>query len=70
MVNTAPVLTDASTICAACADGVIHFWDAATGAEKRRIATGAPYLAGVTVFEGRLFAADMAGVLRMFSLSS
>ena len=68
MVNTAPVLSDASTVCAACADGVIHFWDLATGAEKRRMATGAPYLAGVAVSEGRLFAADMAGFLRMFSI--
>ena len=68
MVNTSPVLTDASTVCAACADGVIHFWDRTTGAEKRRIVTGAPYLAGVTVSEGRIFAADMAGVLRMFAI--
>jgi outer membrane protein assembly factor BamB len=68
MVNTSPVLTDDSTVCAACADGVIHFWDLATGAEKRRIATGAPYLAGAAVAGGRLFAADMSGVLRMFSL--
>jgi len=68
MVNTSPVLTDASTVCAACADGVIHFWDRTTGAEKRRIVTGAPYLAGVAVSEGRLFAADMAGVLRMFAI--
>ena len=68
MVNTAPVLSDDSTVCAACADGVIHFWDLATGMERRRIATGAPYLAGVAVSEGRLFAADMAGVLRMFAI--
>ena len=70
MVNTAPVLVDDSTVCAACADGIIHFWDVATGAEKRRITTGAPYLAGVAVSDGRLFAADMAGCLRMFSLLS
>ena len=68
MVNTAPIMTDASTVCAACADGVIHFWDVATGSEKRRIATGAPYLAGVAVSDGRLFAADMAGTIRMFRL--
>ena len=68
MVNTSPVLVDASTVCAACADGMIHFWDIATGTEKRRIATGAPYLAGVAVSDGRLFAADMAGNMRMFSL--
>ena len=68
MVNTSPVLVDASTVCAACADGIIHFWDVATGVEKRRIATGAPYLAGVAFSEGRLFAADMAGTIRMFSL--
>jgi hypothetical protein len=68
MVNTSPVLTDTSTVCAACADGVIHFWDLATGAEKNRIATGAPYLAGVAVSEGRLFAADMAGMVRMFRI--
>ena len=68
MVNTSPVLVDASTVCAACADGLIHFWDIATGTEKRRIATGAPYLAGVAVSDGRLFAADMAGNMRMFSL--
>ena len=68
MVNTSPVLTDSSTVCAACADGIIHFWDLATGAEKRRIATGAPYLAGAAVSEGRLFAADMAGNIRMFSI--
>ena len=68
MVNTSPVLTDSTTVCAACADGVIHFWDVATGAEKRRIATGAPYLAGVSVANGKLYAADMAGTVRMFSL--
>ena len=68
MVNTSPVLADDSTVCAACADGMIHFWDLATGAEKRRIATGAPYLAGVAISEGRLFAADMTGIVRMFSL--
>ena len=68
MVNTSPVLVDASTVCAACADGVIHFWDVATGAEKQRVVTGAPYLAGAAVSDGRLFAADMAGNLRMFSL--
>ena len=68
MVNTSPVLADGSTVCAACADGVIHFWDLATGAEKRRIATGAPYLAGAAVSGGRLFAADMAGVMRMYSI--
>ena len=66
MVNTSPVLVDDSTVCAACADGIIHFWDLATGAEKRRIATGAPYLAGAMVSDGRLFAADMSGMLRMF----
>ena len=48
--------------------GIIHFWDVATGVEKRRIATGAPYLAGVAVSDGRLFAADMAGCLRMFRI--
>ena len=68
MVSTSPVLTDSTTVCAACADGVIHFWDVATGAEKRRIATGAPYLAGVAVANGKLYAADMAGMVRMFSL--
>ena len=68
MVNTSPILTDDSTVCAACADGIIHFWDLATGTEKRRIATGAPYLSGVTVSEGRLFAADMAGTIRMFNV--
>ncbi|MBR3223587.1 MAG: PQQ-binding-like beta-propeller repeat protein [Kiritimatiellae bacterium] len=68
MVNTSPVLTDNSTVCAACADGIIHFWDLATGAEKRRIATGAPYLAGVAISDGRLFAADMAGMIRMFPI--
>ncbi len=68
MVNTSPVLADESTVCAACADGIIHFWDVATGAEKRRIATGAPYLAGAAVADGRLFAADMAGFVRMFAI--
>ena len=68
MVNTSPVMADASTVCAACADGVIHFWDLATGAERRRIATGAPYLAGVAVADGRIFAADMAGSIRMFAV--
>ena len=68
MANTSPVLTDASTVCAACADGIIHFWDMETGAEKRRIATGAPYLAGATVADGCLFAADMAGNIRMFKI--
>ena len=66
--NTSPVLTDASTVCAACADGIIHFWDLETGAEKRRIATGAPYLAGAAVADGSLFAADMAGNIRMFRI--
>ena len=68
MVNTSPVMVDASTVCAACADGIIHFWDVETGAEKNRIATGAPYLAGAAVSEGRLFAADMAGMVRMFRI--
>ena len=67
-VNTSPVMVDSSTVCAACADGIIHFWDLATGAEKHRIATGAPYLAGAAVAEGRLFAADMAGIVRMFRI--
>ena len=68
MVNTSPVLADSSTVCAACADGIIHFWNFATGEETRRIATGAPYLAGAAVADGRLYAADMAGILRMWQL--
>ena len=68
MVNTSPVMVDDSTVCAACADGVIHFWDVETGVEKHRIATGAPYLAGAAVQGGRLFAADIAGNIRMFQL--
>ena len=69
MVNTSPVMADDSTVCAACADGTIHFWDVATGVEKRRITTGAPYLAGASIQDGRLFAADMMGIVRMFQLS-
>ena len=68
--NTSPVLADEKTVCAACADGTIRFWDMDTGKEKRKIVTGAPYLAGVAVADGRLFAADMAGCVRMFALGN
>lgn len=68
MVNTSPVQVDARTLAAACGDGTIRFWDRADGKEIRRIKTGAPYLAGVAVENGRLFAADLAGMVRMFAV--
>ena len=65
-VNTSPVAISEKTVCAACADGTIRFWETATGKEVRRITTGAPYLAGVAAANGRLFAADLSGHIRAF----
>lgn len=49
-----------------CEDGALYAWDPETGAERRRIDTGAPYVASLTVAEGRLYAADFEGYLRAF----
>ena len=49
-----------------CEDGAIYAWDPETGAERRRIETGAPYVASLTVADGWLYAADFEGYLRAF----
>lgn len=66
--NTTPIRVAASTVCAACADGTIHFWDLVDGKKVREIRTGAPYLGGVIASSGRIFAADMSGMIRAFDM--
>jgi outer membrane protein assembly factor BamB len=63
-VGTAPFFIGASTVAAAASDGCIHFWDAATGAKKHCIATGAPYFNAPLVFGDMIYAADFAGMVR------
>lgn len=69
-VGTAPFLVDPSTVGAAASDGTIRFWDAATGAEKRKIETGAPYFNAPLIAGGMLYAADFAGFVRAIPLGS
>ena len=64
--GTTPVLVDAKTVCAANGDGVIHFWNLADGKKVREIRTGVPYVGGVVASGGKVFAADLAGVIRAF----
>lgn len=68
-VGTAPFLTDPSTVGAAASDGTIRLWDAATGAAKGMIATGAPYFNAPLLMGTRLYAADFAGYVRAIPLS-
>ena len=68
-VPTTPALAGKDVVCAAAADGAIHFWRLADGRHLKAIATGTFYLGGVVVSGGRLFAADMAGVVRAFDCS-
>ena len=49
-----------------CGDGAIYAWDPASGAERRRIDTGAPYVASLAASDGWLYAADFAGYVRAF----
>lgn len=67
-VGTAPVPLGGNLVAATAGDGAIHVWDVATGKETRKIFTGSPYLAGVTVSDGRFYAADLAGMLRAFAI--
>ena len=60
-VATAPLIAGDGTVLAACGDGTIRFWDAATGRETRRIETGAPHFCAPLVASGRIFVADFAG---------
>ena len=48
----------------ACEDGAIYAWDPESGVQRRRIDTGAPYIASLTSAGGRLYAADFAGYVR------
>lgn len=67
-VGTAPVSLGGNLVAATAGDGAIHVWDIASGQEKKRLFTGSPYLAGVTVADGRFYAADLAGILRAFAI--
>jgi hypothetical protein len=67
-VGTTPVLLPDDTLCASANDGAIHFWREADGKHLRELRTGAPYFADVTVKDGRLFAADAEGFVRMFKI--
>ena len=61
--STIPVFHD-GLVWGACEDGAIYAWDPESGAQHRRIDTGAPYIASLTSAEGRLYAADFAGYVR------
>ena len=68
-VPTTPVLAGKDVVCAAAADGAIHFWRLGDGRHLKEIVTGTFYLGGVVFSGGRLFAADMAGAVRAFDCS-
>lgn len=67
-VGSSPLLTADGKLVAAAPDGKIHFWDRASGREMRSLDTGAPYLAGATIADGRIYAADLAGYVRSFEI--
>ena len=69
-VGTAPLLAPDGMICATAPDGAIHFWDADDGRHVREIRTGAPYFAAATFGDGRLVAADAAGIVRCWKEGS
>ena len=66
-VATHPLPVSGGGVLAAAGDGTIRVWDAATGRETRRIATGAPYFNAPLVAGGRIIAADFAGYVHAFS---
>lgn len=66
--GTTPVLADAKTVCAANGDGVIHFWNLADGKKVREIRTGVPYVGGAVATDGKVFAADLSGMIRAFAV--
>ena len=66
-VGTVPIVVG-DRVVASATDGAIHFWNLSDGRHVKEIRTGAPYLAGVTVVGRKLFAADLAGWVRMFEI--
>jgi len=68
-VASAPVVLDGGRlIAAACADGTVRIWNAADGKTVRVFDTAYPYVAGCATDGRRLFAADLAGRVRGFSI--
>lgn len=67
-VATEPIALSATIGAIAALDGKIHIFSFADGKVLNVLDTGAPYLSAPAVSGGRLFAADMAGVLRAFEL--
>ena len=65
--STTPALVGKDLVCASNADGIIHFWNLSDGSKVREINTGVPYLGGVAVSDGVVYAADMSGTVRAFS---
>ena len=61
-VPTTPALVGKNVVCAAAADGALHFWRLSDGRHLKEIATGTFYLGGVVVSDGY----DMAGVVRAY----
>lgn len=61
--GTVPVIFG-DRVCAAAADGAVHFWSLADGAELGEVKTGAPYLASAARCETDVVVADLSGWVR------
>lgn len=66
-VGTVPVVIG-NRVVATSTDGAVHIWNLKDGRSLREIKTGVPYLAGVAVSRGQIFAADLNGHVRMFAM--
>ena len=53
-------------VWATCQDGALYAWDPETGERRRRVFTGAPYLASAAVSDDGLYAVDYTGRVRCF----